>query len=95
MTRKASGQPGIGRRVIRMPTSGGTNGALCMPLYRLHDTDGNGLGLFRHPAPNLEPGDVLVLRDGREALVTGRVESSPNRALTALLLVFVSPVSSI
>lgn len=44
--------------------------------YRLHDTFGDDLGLLEHPAPNLEPGDVVVLADGREALVTARVETS-------------------
>ena len=50
-----------------------------------------GSGLLRHPAPNLEPGDVVVLGDGREALVTARVESPPHRGwLTALLEVLVA-----
>ena len=40
-----------------------------MPTYRLHDTTGDDLGLLEHPAPNVEPGDVVVLPDGREALV--------------------------
>ena len=43
--------------------------------YRLHDTTGDDLGLIEHPAPNVEPGDVVVLADGREALVTCRVEA--------------------
>lgn len=42
-----------------------------MPTYRLHDTTGDDLGLLEHPAPNLDPGDVVVLEDGREALETG------------------------
>jgi hypothetical protein len=37
------------------------------------------LGVLEHPAPNLEPGDVVVLADGREALVTARVETSGGR----------------
>jgi hypothetical protein len=41
----------------------------------------------RWPAPNLEPGDV-VLADGREALVTARVEAKPG-PLAALLEVAV------
>jgi hypothetical protein len=45
--------------------------------YRLHAHDGDDLGLLEHPAPNLEPGDVVVLADGREALVTARVEAWP------------------
>ena len=40
--------------------------------YRLHDTTGDDVGLLEHPAPNLEPGDVLVLADGREALTVSR-----------------------
>jgi len=28
------------------------------------------LGLIEHPAPNVEPGDVRVLGDGREVFVT-------------------------
>jgi hypothetical protein len=48
-----------------------------MPTYRIHDTAGDDLGLVEHPAPNLEPGDVVVLADGREALVTARVETQP------------------
>ena len=44
-----------------------------MPTYRLHDTTGDDLGLIEHPAPNVEPGDLVVLADGREALVTARV----------------------
>ena len=31
--------------------------------------------MIEHPASNLEPGDVVVLADGREALVTSRVEA--------------------
>lgn len=61
-----------------------------MHLYRLYDAEANDLGLLRHPAPNIEPGDVLILEDGLEAIVTARVETSPNRALfTALLQVLV------
>lgn len=57
--------------------------------YRVHDTTGDDLGLIEHPAPNVEPGDVLALHDGREALVTARVESKPGR-LAALLEVAVA-----
>ena len=39
-----------------------------MPTYRLHDTTGDDLGVIEHPAPNLEPGDVVVIPDEREAL---------------------------
>lgn len=58
-----------------------------MPTYRLHATDGDDLGLLEHPAPNMEPGDVVMLADGRDALVTARVEGRP--PLEALLQVVV------
>ena len=64
-----------------------------MPIYRLHDTTGDDLGLLEHPAPNLEPGDVVVLADGREGVVTARVEAEPGWGqLVALLEVAVTPV---
>ena len=43
--------------------------------YRVHDTTGDNLGLVEHPAPNLRPGDVVQLPDGREALVVAKVET--------------------
>jgi hypothetical protein len=46
-----------------------------VPIYRLHDTTGDDLGVIEDPAPNVEPGDMVVLADGREALVTARVEA--------------------
>jgi hypothetical protein len=39
-----------------------------VPIYRLHDTSGDDLGLLEHPAPNLEPGDVVVVADGERRL---------------------------
>jgi hypothetical protein len=48
-----------------------------VPAYRLHDHEGDDLGLIEHPASNVEPGDVIMLPDGREALVTARVEAEP------------------
>ena len=63
-----------------------------MPLYRLHDTAGDDLGLLDHPAANVEPGDVVHLPDGREALVTARVETD-GEELWALLEVLVAPSS--
>jgi hypothetical protein len=61
-------------------------------IYRLHDTTGDDLGLLEHPAPNLEPGDVVVLGDGREALVTARVEAEPGWGqLVAMLEVAIAP----
>jgi hypothetical protein len=62
-------------------------------IYRLHDTNGDDLGLLEHPAPNLEPGDVVVVADGREAVVTARVEAEPGWGqLVAMLEVAVAPV---
>lgn len=58
--------------------------------YRLHDTTGDDLGVLLHPAPNVEPGDVIALADGREALVTCRVETGRG-PLAALLEVVVAP----
>lgn len=55
-----------------------------VPQYRLHDHTGDEVGLVEHPAPNLEPGDVLILEDGREALVTARIEAGSG-PLAALL----------
>ena len=64
-----------------------------MPIYRLHDITGDDLGLLEHPAPNLEPGDVVVLADGRDAVMTARVEAEPGWGqLVAMLEVAVAPV---
>jgi hypothetical protein len=63
-----------------------------MSIYRLHDTTGDDLVLLEHPAPNLEPGDV-VFTDGREGVVTARVEAEPSWGqLVAMLEVAVAPV---
>jgi len=61
-----------------------------VPTYRLHDTTGDDLGLIEHPAPNIEPGDVVMLADRREALVTARVETD-RRQVAALLEVAIAP----
>ena len=61
-----------------------------MATYRLHAHDGDDLGLLEHPAPNVEPGDIVMLADGREALVTARVEARPG-PLEALLEVIPWP----
>jgi hypothetical protein len=63
-----------------------------VPVYHLHDTAGDDLGLLEHPATNVEPGDVVHLSDGREALVTARVETN-DEAIWALLEVLVAPSS--
>jgi hypothetical protein len=57
---------------------------------RVHSPTGDDLGLLEHPAPNLEPGDVVVIPDGREALVTARVEAESG-PLTAMLEVAIAP----
>lgn len=63
-----------------------------MPTYRIHDTTGDDLGEIEHPAPNLEAGDVVVVADGREAIVTARVEAEPGWGqLVALLEVAIAP----
>ena len=63
-----------------------------MAIYRLHDTTGDDLGLLEHPAPDLEPGDVVVVADGREAIVTARVEAEPGWGqLVALLEAAIAP----
>jgi hypothetical protein len=63
-----------------------------VPTYRIHDTIGDDLGLVEHPAPNVEPGDVVVLADGREALVTARVETGGVQ-LAAPLEVVIAPTA--
>jgi hypothetical protein len=57
-----------------------------------HDTTGDDLGLLEHPPPNLEPGDVVVVADGREALVTARAEAEAGPGpLVAMLEVVIAP----
>jgi hypothetical protein len=63
---------------------------MCPFRYRLHDTTGDDLGVIEHPAPNVEPGDVVMLADAPEALVTARVEAVPG-PLAALLQVVIPP----
>jgi hypothetical protein len=63
-----------------------------MSIYRVRDQTGDDLGLLEHPAPNLEPGDVVVVADGREALITSRVEAEPGPGpLVAMLEVVIAP----
>jgi len=61
-----------------------------VPIYRLHDTNVDDLGEVEHPAPNIEPGDVVMLAGGREALVTARVETDGGK-FAALLEVAIAP----
>lgn len=60
--------------------------------YRLHDTTGEDVGVIAHPAPNVEPGDVIMLPDGREAIVTAQVETSGVGPFAAMLEVVVAPM---
>jgi hypothetical protein len=60
-------------------------------VYRVHDTAGDDLGTLLHAATNVEPGDVVFLTDGREALVTARVETNGQGPFAALLEVAVAP----
>jgi hypothetical protein len=55
-----------------------------MPTYCLQGEYGY-VGLLEHPAPNLEAGDIVVLGDGRQALVTARVESWRGSRFAAVL----------
>jgi hypothetical protein len=58
-------------------------------VYGAHDRED--VGTLLHAAPNLEPGDVVVLEDGREALVTARVETNGQGPFAALLEVAIAP----
>jgi hypothetical protein len=62
-----------------------------MPTYRVHDTVGDDLGVIEHPASNVEPGDVVQLADGHDAIVTARVEIDDETPIAALLEVVVAP----
>jgi hypothetical protein len=57
--------------------------------YRVHSTAYDDLGSVEHPAPNLEPGDVIVLEDGREGLVTAVVPGPHGGEMRAMLEVAV------
>lgn len=48
-----------------------------MPVYFLRDPRGADLGILDHPVPNLEPGDVVFLLSGDEAVVTARTDARP------------------
>jgi hypothetical protein len=63
-----------------------------VPVYRLRDDEtGDDLEVVEHPAPNVEPGDIVLLADGRETVVTARVEGGRGSRITAVLEVAVSP----
>jgi hypothetical protein len=63
-----------------------------VPTYRLYSTAGDDLGVIEHPAPNLEPGDVVQLPDGHDGIVSARVETDDG-AIAALLEVVVAPTA--
>ncbi len=63
-----------------------------MPTYRLRDDEsGEELGVLEHPAPNVDVGDIVLLADNREAIVTARVEGGRGSRVTALLEIVLSP----
>jgi hypothetical protein len=63
-----------------------------MPTYRLRDDEsGEELGVLEHPAPNVDVGDIVLLADNREAIVTARVEGGRGSRVTALLEIVPSP----
>jgi hypothetical protein len=59
--------------------------------YRVRDTEGNDLGVLDHPVPNLEAGDVVTLKDAREALVTATIGAGRGSRFVAILEVTVAP----
>jgi hypothetical protein len=62
-----------------------------VPTYRLHDHAGGDLGLVEHPALRTSsPATSSSFPDGREALITARVEAEPG-PLAALLEVVTAP----
>jgi hypothetical protein len=61
-----------------------------VPAYRVHSTTGDDLGVIVHPAPNVEPGDVVELPSGHDAIVTARIETD-DAPIAALLEVAVAP----
>jgi hypothetical protein len=63
-----------------------------VPVYHLHYTADDDLGLLQHPATNVEPREVVHLSDGRDALVAARAETN-DEAIWALLEVLVAPGS--
>jgi hypothetical protein len=63
-----------------------------VPTYHLRDAEtGKSLGILEHPAPNVDVADVVLLADGREAIVTARVESGRGSRSAAVLELTVSP----
>jgi len=63
-----------------------------MPRYVVQDGTGY-VGILEHASQTLEAGDVVVLGDGREALVTARVGAGRASRFTAVLEVVIEPSS--
>jgi hypothetical protein len=76
---------GVGTELADPPRS-------VMPTYCLQGEYGY-VGLLEHPVSNLEAGDVVVLGDGRQALVTARIEPWRGSRFAAVLEVVLSPES--
>jgi len=63
-----------------------------MPTYFLQDASGY-IGLLEHESSDLVAGDVVVLEDGREALVTARIGGARGSRFVAVLEVIVASSS--
>jgi hypothetical protein len=71
--------------------SGGELRSLCvMPSYDVYDSVGGNVGRIEHPAPNVEPGDVLLLEDVAEVVVTRRIDLDGGTADALLEVVVLS-----
>jgi len=63
-----------------------------MAVYLLHDPTGADLGTLNHPAANLEPGDLVSLPSGDQAVVKARTDAGRGpEAFVATLEVTLSP----
>jgi len=56
-----------------------------MYRYRLHDTEGDDLGVILHPAPNVETGDIVVTEDDQRWRVVRSVATREGDAIQRLL----------
>lgn len=56
-----------------------------MNRYRLHDTEGDDLGVILHPAPNVETNDIVVTEDDRRWKVKRHVETREGDTIQRLL----------
>jgi hypothetical protein len=61
-------------------------------VYRLRDDEsGQDLGILEHPAPNVDVGDIVLLADNHEAIVTARADGGRGSRVTAVLEIVRSP----